>query len=74
MSSRSGGPQALFLHDVPQLTQVGLSDGVIGFQLKGPEVICFSVLQFPVEVQNRSQVHQGSRILKTKTAFLDERL
>lgn len=54
MSSRSGGPQALFLHNVPQLTQVGLSDGVIGFQVKGPEVICFSVLQFPVEVQDRS--------------------
>lgn len=69
MSSRSGGPQALFLHDVPQLAQVGLSDGVIGFQLKGPEVICFSVLQFPVEVQDGSQVHQGSRILKTKQAF-----
>lgn len=71
VSSWSGGPQALFLHDVPQLTQVGLSDGVIGFQLKGPEVICFSVLQFPVEVQDRSQVHQGSRILKTKQPFQD---
>lgn len=54
VSSRSAGPQALFLHDVPQLTQVGLSDGVIGFQLKGPEVIGFSVLQLPVEVQDRS--------------------
>lgn len=62
--SRSGGPQALFLHDVPQLTQVGLSDGVVGFQLQGPEVICFGVLQFAVEVQDGSQVHQGSRILE----------
>lgn len=71
MRSRSGGPQALFLHDVPQLPQVGLSDGVIRFQLKGPEVICFSVLQFPIEVQDGPQVHQGSRILKTKQAFKD---
>lgn len=62
--SRSGGPQALFLHDVPQLTQVGLSDGVVGFQLQGPEVICFGVLQFAVEMQDGSQVHQGSRILE----------
>lgn len=64
VSSRPGGPQALLLHDVPQLPQVGLRDGVVRFQLQGPEVISFSVLQFPVEVQDGSQVHQGSRILE----------
>lgn len=60
------GPQALFLHDVPQLTQVGLGDGVIGFQFKCSEVIGFSFMQLPVKVEDRPQVHQGCRILKPK--------
>lgn len=60
------GPQALFLHDVPQLTQVGLGDGVIGFQFKCSEVIGFSFMQLPVEVEDRPQVHQSCRILKPK--------
>lgn len=31
LSSGARGPQALFLHDVPQLTQIGLGDGIIWF-------------------------------------------
>lgn len=31
LSSGACGPQALFLHDVPQLTQIGLGDGIIWF-------------------------------------------
>ena len=65
-SSGAHGPQALFLHYVPQLTQVGLGDGVIRFQFKCSEVIGFSLLQLSVEVEDRPQVHQGSRILKPK--------
>lgn len=63
---RSGahGPQALFLHDVPQLPQVGLGDGVVGLQVKRSEVIGFGLLQLAVEVEDGSQVHQGRGILK----------
>lgn len=70
MRSAARCPQALFLHDVPQLTQVGLGDGVIRFQLKCPEIIGFSFLQLPVEVEDRPQVHQGCRILKFKQRAL----
>lgn len=65
---RSGahGPQALFLHDVPQLAQVGLGDGVIGLQIERSEVIGFGFLQLAVEVEDGSQVHQGRGILKAR--------
>lgn len=64
--SGARGPQALFLHDVPQLAQVGLGDDVIGFQVQRSEVIGFCLLQFPIEVENRPQVHQGGRVLKAQ--------
>lgn len=64
--SRAHGPQALFLHDVPQLAQVGLGDAVVGFQIKRSEVIGFGFLQLPIEVEDGSQVHQGRGILKAR--------
>lgn len=64
--SGTRGPQALLLHDVPKLTQIRLGDGVVWFQLKSPEVIGFGFLQFPVEVEYRSEVHQSCRVLKQK--------
>lgn len=62
--SGARGPQAPFLHDVPQLPQVGLGDAVVWFQSERSEVIGFGFLQLPVEVEDRPQVHQGGRILK----------
>lgn len=64
--SGAHGPQALFLHDVPQLAQVGLGDAVVGFQVKRAEVIGFGFLQLPVEVEDGSQVHQGRGILEAR--------
>lgn len=55
--SGAGSPQALLHHDVPQLAQVGLGDGVVRLQLQRSQVIGFSVLQLPVEVEDGSQVH-----------------
>lgn len=65
-SSGAHGPQALFLHDVPQLTQVGLRDAVVGFELQRSEVISLCFLKLPIEVKDCPQVHQGCRILKKK--------
>lgn len=45
-----GGPQALLLHDVPELAQVGLCDGVIWLQLQCSQVVGFGLVQFTIKV------------------------
>lgn len=51
-NSQPHGPEALFLHDVPQLAQVGLGDGVVWLQLQSSQVVGLRLLQLPVEMEN----------------------
>lgn len=64
--SRSHCLQALFLHDVPQLAQVGLGNGIVRFELQGSQVIGFSLLKFAIQMKDSTKVHQGCRVLKGK--------
>lgn len=64
--SRGHCPQALFLHDVPQLAQVGLGNGIVRFELQGSQVIGFSLLKFAVQMKDSTKVHQGCRVLKDR--------
>ncbi len=59
--SRSHGPQALFFHDVPQLPQVGLSDGIVRLQLQGSQIIGLRFLSLPLRWRIAPRVHEGLR-------------
>lgn len=45
-----GGLQALLFHDVPQLAEIGLSDGIVWLELQSPQVIGLSLLESPIEM------------------------
>lgn len=62
-NSQPHGPEALFLHDVPQLAQVGLGDDVIRLELQRPQVVGLRLRQPPIQVEDGAQIHQGRRIL-----------
>lgn len=50
LMSGLGGLQALLFHDVPQLAEIGLSDGIIWLELQSPQVIGLSLLESPIEM------------------------
>lgn len=58
------GPESLPLHDVPQLAQVWLSNDVVWFELERAHVVFLCFWKFPVEVEDGTQVHQCSRVLR----------
>lgn len=45
-----GGLQALLFHDVPQLAEIRLSDGIIWLELQSPQVVGLSLLESPIEM------------------------
>lgn len=47
-----GGLQALLFHDVPQLAEIGLSDGIVWLELQRPQVIGLGLLESPIEMEN----------------------
>lgn len=57
-------PESLPLHDVPQLTQVGLGNDIIRFELKRTQVVGLCLRKFPVQVEDGTEVHQSSRVLR----------
>ncbi|TNN44597.1 hypothetical protein EYF80_045199 [Liparis tanakae] len=57
-------PKPLPLHDVPQLPQIGLGDDVIGFELERAQVVVLRFGKFPIQVEDGTEVHQSSRVLK----------
>lgn len=54
------------LHDVPQLAQVGLSDGVVGLEPQRPQVVGLGFGQPAVEVEDGAEVHEGGGVLWRK--------
>lgn len=56
-------PESLPLHDVPKLAQVGLSDGIVRFELQCPQVVGLGFREFTIEVKDGAEVHQSRRVL-----------
>ena len=56
-------PEPLPLHDVPQLAQVGLGDGVVRFELQRSQVVGLGFRELPVQVEDGTEVHQSSGVL-----------
>lgn len=50
-------PESLPLHDVPQLSQVGLGNDIIRFELQRTQVIGLCFRKFPVQVEDGTEVH-----------------
>lgn len=58
------GLRSLPLHDVPKLAQVGLRDGVVGFEPQRAQVVGLRLGEFPVQVEDGAEVHQRRRVLR----------
>jgi len=59
-------PESLPLHDVPQLTQVGLGNDIVWFQLESSQVVRFCFWKFSIQVEDGAEVHQSSWVLGEK--------
>lgn len=61
--SSSSGSQTLFLHDIPEFVEVGLSDEVVWFELQRTEVVALSFLQLPIKMEDGPEIHQSCWVL-----------
>lgn len=59
-------PDSLPLHDVPQLAQVGLGNGVVRFELESSQVVRLRFWKLTVQVEDGAKVHQSSWTLGRK--------
>lgn len=58
--------EPLPLHDIPQLAQVGLGNGIVRLELKSMQIVCLCLWKLPIEVQDSTKVHQSCWILEVK--------
>lgn len=52
------------MHDFPEFVQIGLRDEIVRFEPQRTQVVGFSLCKLSIEMEDGSEVHQSSSVLR----------